>query len=295
VPSLIDLIGVYAIEILLLAVVIVLLFASLLWRLLERYYRQLWRWGRALWVRLVDQAPVQRLLDRYPRLWSFLGARFSPNSYLGLHLTLGVAFMLAATILFGSLASTVMAEENLVRFDQHLAAALHQHASPLEVRVFRVVTGFADTPALVALGVAVGLGLALGRRWLLLVSWAVTVTGSALLNTLLKAIFQRPRPEFEAPLLVERYWSFPSGHAMMSLAIYGMLAYLLLVFLEPHLARIGIALLVTLVLLIGFSRLYLGVHYFSDVIAGYTAGSVWLAIMISGTEVARRYRQIQQE
>lgn len=294
-PSLVNFIGVYALEILLVAIVAVLLFTGLLWRLLERYYRRLWRWGRALWLRLVGLAPVQRLLERYPRLWAFLGARFSPDSYLGLHLTLGVGFMLAAAILFGSLAGRVMADDSLVRFDQQLATALHQHASPFEAGLFRVVTRFADTPALVVLGVTVGLGLALRRRWLLLVSWAAAVGGSALFNRLLKAIFQRPRPEFEAPLLVEHYWSFPSGHAMMSLAIYGMLAYLLLVFLEPRLARLGVALLVALVLLIGFSRLYLGVHFFSDVVGGYVAGSVWLAIVVSGTEVARRYRQIQQE
>ena len=291
----IDLIGAYALEIILIAVVVVLLIVSLLWRLLEASYRQLWQWGRALWAQVIDLAPVRRLLNKYPRLWALLGARFSPDSYLGLHLTLGVLFMLAAVILFGSLAEQVVEEESLVRFDQDLAAALHQQASPLEVQIFRVVTKFADTPTLVVIDLVVGLALGLRRRWLLMGSWAITVIGGALLNTLLKAIFQRPRPEFETPLLIEQYWSFPSAHAMMSLVTYGMLAYLLLVFLEPHLARIGGALLVALVLLIGFSRLYLGVHYFSDVIAGYTAGSVWLAIMISGTEVARRYQQMQQE
>lgn len=286
-----DLIGAYALETILVTVVVVLLVAGLLWRLFEAYYRRLWQWGRAVWARLVELGPVRRLLNRYPRLWSVLGERFSPDSYLGLHLTLGVLFMLAAGILFGSLAERVVEQEELVRFDRHLAEALHQNASPLEARIFRVFTRLADTPVLVVIGVAVGLALALHRRWLLLASWAVTVPGSGLANMLLKAIFQRPRPEFETPLLVERYSSFPSGHAMISLATYGMLAYLLLIFVKPHLARPGLALLTALVLLIGFSRLYLGVHYFSDVIAGYTAGSVWLAIMISGAEVARRYQQ----
>lgn len=291
--ALADFIGAHALETITLTVIVVLLVAGLLWRLFEASYRRLWQWGRAVWARLVELAPVRRLLDRYPRLWSVLGARFSPDSYLGLHLTLGVLFMLAAGFLFGSLADQVLEEESLVRFDLDLAAALHQNASPLEARIFRVVTGFAGTPVLVVIGVTVGLALAQRRRWLLLVSWAVTVPGGGLANTLLKAIFQRPRPEFETPLLVEHFWSFPSAHAMMSLVTYGMLAYLLLIFVKPHLARLGLALLVTLVLLIGFSRLYLGVHYFSDVMGGYAAGSVWLAIMISGTEVARRYQQAQ--
>lgn len=290
--SLAGLIGTYALETITLTVIVVLLVTGLLWRLFETYYRRLWQWGQAVWARLVELAPARWLLDRYPRLWSVLGARFSPDSYLGLHLTLGVLFMLAAGFLFGSLADQVLEQESLVRFDLALAAALHQNASPLEASIFRVVTRFAGTPVLVAISLAVGLALALRRRWLLLASWAVTVPGGGLLNTLLKAIFQRPRPEFETPLLVERYWSFPSAHAMMSLVTYGMLAYLLLTFVKPHLARLGIALLVALVLLIGFSRLYLGVHYFSDVMGGYAAGLLWLAIIISGTEVARRYQQM---
>ena len=92
------------------------------------------------------------------------------------------------------------------------------------------------------------------------------------------------------PLLTARGWSFPSGHAMGSLVAYGMLAYLLL--RETHLGRHQRMLVIIsaalLVLLIGLSRLYLGVHYFSDVIGGYAAGVVWLAACISGLEIVRR-------
>jgi undecaprenyl-diphosphatase len=131
--------------------------------------------------------------------------------------------------------------------------------------------------------------LARRRQWLYLWTWAAAVGGSALLNRLIKDLFARPRPFFEHPLLLETSYSFPSGHAMESFAVYGMLAYFAVLTLRSWRARtavvIGVALLV---ILIGFSRMYLGVHYFSDVVAGYAAGGVWLSALITGAETIRR-------
>jgi undecaprenyl-diphosphatase len=105
-------------------------------------------------------------------------------------------------------------------------------------------------------------------------------------------MFHRTRPTWDVPLLTARGWSFPSGHAMGSLVAYGMLAYLLVRDPKGRPPRMAIvAGAVTLVLLIGLSRMYLGVHYFSDVVGGYAAGMVWLAACITGLEVARRMPQ----
>jgi len=125
--------------------------------------------------------------------------------------------------------------------------------------------------------------------WILLWTWLATVAGSALLNWLLKDFFQRPRPHFAHPLLVETSYSFPSGHAMESFVAYGMLAYFAVLALRTWEARVGVVCgAALLVVLIGFSRMYLGVHYFSDVIAGYAAGGVWLSALITGAETIRR-------
>jgi undecaprenyl-diphosphatase len=137
---------------------------------------------------------------------------------------------------------------------------------------------------MVLLGVIVAAILAWGRRWVFLGSWLAAVAGSAVLNHLLKVLFARPRPHFEHPLLVETSYSFPSGHAMESFVVYGMLAYFAVLALRSWESR-GAALLVVL---IGFSRMYLGVHYLSDVLAGYAAGGVWLSALITGTETIRR-------
>jgi undecaprenyl-diphosphatase len=130
------------------------------------------------------------------------------------------------------------------------------------------------------------------RRRVLLVGWVGALAGGALLDLALKLAFRRPRPVWESPYLAASGWSFPSGHAMGSLIAYGMLAYLLVLHLRSRSARLAVAAgAILLVLAIGFTRLFLGVHYFSDVMAGYAAGTVWLAVCVSGLEVLRRAGQ----
>jgi undecaprenyl-diphosphatase len=115
------------------------------------------------------------------------------------------------------------------------------------------------------------------------------LAGGEALDQLLKELFARPRPSFVDPLLLETGYSFPSGHAMMSLVTSGMLAYFAVLALQSWRARVAVIFgAALLALLIGFSRIYLGVHYFSDVVAGFAAGAIWLSILITGMEIIRR-------
>ena len=140
------------------------------------------------------------------------------------------------------------------------------------------------------MGLAVLVVLLIGRRWLIVVGWVVALGGGGLLNVVLKAQFHRVRPMFTNPWLTETGWSFPNGFAG-GLRDAG---------LPPH-RRLALrfrwivaALSAGLVLVIGFSRIYLGVHFFSDVVAGYAAATMWLSICISGCEVARPRPRIRQ-
>jgi undecaprenyl-diphosphatase len=120
----------------------------------------------------------------------------------------------------------------------------------------------------------------------------IGLAGGSLLNLVLKGVWERPRPSFAAPFTVAGGWSFPSGHAMGSLIGYGLLAYVLLPSVRRHGARLVVIVSTTVLIgSIGFSRLYLGVHYFSDVIGGYAAGTVWLGACVSGLETVRRRRR----
>lgn len=99
-----------------------------------------------------------------------------------------------------------------------------------------------------------------------------------MLNYILKLIFSRTRP-IDINIITETGYSFPSGHAMISLAIYGFLAYLLWKS-DYKYKKIGVSLLVLLIVLIGISRIYLGVHYTSDVIAGFIVSLGYLLLFI---------------
>jgi len=141
-------------------------------------------------------------------------------------------------------------------------------------------------------GLVVALGVLVRGQGLLLCGWVATLVGGGVLDMTLKYLIQRPRPVYASPLLHSASWSFPSGHAMGSLDGYGMLAYLLVVcWAERRRTRLTIVVVVALLAgAIGVSRLYLGVHYFSDVVAGYAAGLLWLSACITGLEMARRQR-----
>ena len=258
-----------------------------------------YRWVATHQVRLVEYGaaalsypPVTRLRTRYGRQLLWLRRRLTPGEYLGLHLTLGLVAAAGCLWLFGGLAEDVVNNDPLVRFDLAIATALHDLATPPLTTFFLVVTalGSIETIALVGLAGAVNFGVR--RRWLHLGTWLAAVAGGAALNQLLKALFGRPRPYFEHPLVLETSYSFPSGHAMEALVLYGMLAYFAVLTFRTWRIRTAIVFgAALLVLLIGFSRMYLGVHYFSDVVAGYAAGGVWLSTCITAMEFARRSKQ----
>jgi undecaprenyl-diphosphatase len=242
--------------------------------------------------RALSYPPVVRLRERYDRELMWLWRRLTPGQYLGLHLTLGLAFAAGFLWLFGGLAEDVLTNDPLVRYDRAIAAHLHSLVTPPLTTFFLIVTAFGSIEAVALIGVVVAAILAWRRRWLYLGTWLAAVGGGVVLNQLLKGLFARPRPFFEHPLLVETSYSFPSGHAMESLVVYGMLAYFAVLALKTWRARTAVVFgTALLVLLIGLSRMYLGVHYFSDVLAGYAAGGVWLCALITGAETVRRGKE----
>ena len=232
---------------------------------------------------------VARLRARYDAQLRWLLGRLTPGQYLGLHLTLGLALVAGCLWLFGGLAEDVVTGDSIVRIDRSVADYLHSSATPPLTAFFLVVTAFGSTEAILVLAVLVAAFFSWGRRWLYLGTWLAAVGGGAVLGQLLKALFARPRPFFEHPLLVESSYSFPSGHAMESLVAYGILCYFAVLALRTWRARMAVVFgTALLVLLIGLSRMYLGVHYLSDVAAGYAAGGVWLSALITAAETLRR-------
>ena len=218
--------------------------------------------------------------------------RFVRGEYLGLHLTLGLLISMAALWLFGGITEDVIHHDPLTPFDLTWLDWFHGHATSTGLQIFGAISWLGSPAMMTALGLVVALVLLCRRHMLLLGGWAATLVGGGVLEMTLKHIIQRPRPVYASTFLHGTSFSFPSGHALGSLVVYGMLAYLLVVFwTERRRTRLTIVLVAALLTVaIGVSRLYLGVHYFSDVVAGYAAGLLWLSACITGLEMARRQR-----
>ena len=235
--------------------------------------------------------PVARLRGRYDRELRWLLRRLTPGEYLGLHLTVGLLLAVVCLWFFGDLAEDVVTNDQLVRFDQAVAIVLHRTAIPALTAFFLVVTALGSVEVLGLLGLIVAAIYGLRRRWLHVATWLAALAGGAVLNQLLKELFARPRPSFADPLLSETSYSFPSGHAMLSLVVYGLMTYFAVLALRTWRARTAVVFgAALLVVLIGVSRMYLGVHYFSDVLAGFAVGGWWLSTLITGMETIRRRR-----
>jgi membrane protein DedA with SNARE-associated domain/membrane-associated phospholipid phosphatase len=241
-------------------------------------------------VKRIGGSPyVRRVRARYPRAWSFVAGRLAVSEYLGLHLTIGLGLSLGALWLFAGIAEDIIHHDPLTQFDLTIAEAFRRHASPTGVAIAKGVSFLGSPVFIAAWGLAVIGVLLVRRQYPLLLGLVAALAGGSLLDVALKLLFHRARPTWDVPLLTAHGFSFPSGHAMGSLVAYGMLAYLLVRAARSRWQRVApIACAVGLALLIGLSRMYLGVHYFSDVIGGYAAGVVWLATCISGLEVLRR-------
>lgn len=158
-------------------------------------------WGEAL----LTYPPVARLRRRYATQLRWMQRRLTPGQYLGLHLTLGLLAATGSLWLFGGLVEDLLTGDPIVRFDRVVDDYLHSHATPPLTTFFLVVTAFGSLEAMVILGVVVAAVLARGRRWTLLGTWLAAVAGSAVLDWLLKGLFQRPRPTSRTPC-----WSRPA-------------------------------------------------------------------------------------
>lgn len=208
--------------------------------------------------------------------------------YVSLYLIVGLTLSSICLWLFAELAEEVLSGAQITVLDLELANALYTRATPLGTFVFRLVTAFGGV-GIIVVGLLVGVVLIARRRWSALVIWIIALVGGGLLNLEMKALFARPRPAFATPLLVEHNFSFPSGHAMSSIITYGVLAYFLWREFRGRATRLLIVVATTvLVLLIGVSRLTLGVHYLSDVVGGFIAGGIWLGVCIAALSILHR-------
>lgn len=196
--------------------------------------------------------------------------------------TIGISSLIvcvAIVYILGELFEEVW-EKDAFRFDTTFLLWLHQFANSNWDRLALTVTNFAN-PAIVVPSVFISFSIMYWRNYLSEAKmFAIACFGAFILNTQLKLVFSKPRPQLFPQLIKETSFSFPSGHALGSLVLYGFLGYVLAA-IYPKYALVIYALTGAMILAIGTSRLYLGVHWPTDVIAGYGVGFLWLMTCIT--------------
>lgn len=224
----------------------------------------------------------------------FVQQRLTPAGYLGLHLTIGAVCILLAGWWLGGIVQDLLAHDPLIAVDLRLAAWFNAHATAPLTRIAQAITFWGSAVLVVVAIVVSAVLLAWRRAWYGLLALAVTMGGGELLNLALKQLFQRPRPEFAHPTALASGYSFPSGHTMAATLFYGWLAAWVVSRVAAWRWRVLAPLLACLIVtLVALSRIYLGLHYLSDVMAAEAAGLMWLAIGLTGVETLRRYRNPQ--
>lgn len=199
--------------------------------------------------------------------------------FLSLSLLIGLGAAVAALIFFSWLTDQVF-EGDAEQFDEATRAAVHTLASPAMTVIMRFFSFVGSTLMLTILTAIVIVWLAI-RRWGREAKlFAITMIGGSLLNMTLKLTFKRTRPiPFFDPWPPETY-SFPSGHSLMSACFFGALAAILNARIKKRRARVIMWVFATVMFLaVGFSRIYLGVHHTTDVIAGFAAALIWIQVV----------------
>lgn len=236
--------------------------------------------GHSVKHAVITNPDVQELVRKHPSLFQFLGQRFSQESFTGLPLTLLSVAFFYVLILFGGVVDDYLTGDPIIAADIRIANLIPLFRSPELIKFFFWITLLGKWQVLLGfMGAVIGTLWILEKRWYIIPLF-LSFAGSEVFTTLGKTIFHRPRPDLQ--VYAEHSFSFPSGHATLAVSFYGFITYLLISSVSGWRAKVNLFFGgVIVIFLIGVSRLYLGVHYLSDVWSGYLVGALWLLIGIS--------------
>ena len=192
-------------------------------------------------------------------------------------------FALAAIVLFAcGWLVTGPYKGAVAGFDSNIRYFMRQIQSPMWTTILLIVTKLGSTLYLVIIGSVAGIAFIVLRWFRALMLFVITMAGQAILHHGSKWYFARPRPPALMSYKDVESWSFPSGHAVAALCMYGAIAWIFATRTENAAAKFGVAASAAiLIFLIGMSRTYIGLHYPTDVVAGFLAAFVWTAAVMS--------------
>ena len=194
-------------------------------------------------------------------------------------LRFSISIVFATALLFGMIALNVVTGVGMPLLDAQVALYLHQHASAGLIRWMSLVSWLHSIVAMIIYTCVIAILAVRMRLWRRLSMLALCVVGGMLLNVLMKFAFHRVRPHFVDPVLTLNSYSFPSGHVAAATIFYGL--GVMWVFGRTrsiHWRSLAVVVASLAIALVGFSRMLLGVHYLSDIVAAFAESVAWLAL-----------------
>jgi membrane-associated phospholipid phosphatase len=242
---------------------------------------------------IAERPAVDWVRSHYPRQWRFLGRRFAPGEAAGLTLTVGAAAVLALGVSFEQMLDSVLERDGITLVDRPVLHFLATHRQPWSITAAEVISDIGSPLGVAVTGLLVGSVLAVLRRsWLPLLVVVLGGAGIAVINTTVKRLVSRSRPPQLTAVLGEHGFSFPSGHTTGTTAVWLLLAWMIGHWVIGR--RAGRVMVWTGALLmiaaVGLTRIYLGVHFLTDVLAGWALGAAWavtIALVATVWEHAR--------
>lgn len=228
---------------------------------------------------ILKNEDVRELIKNHPIFFGFARQRLNIRKFSGLPLTLLViAFLYISSILFG-VAKNIITSGPIIAADVRVENLLYAFRDFELVKIFTWITVLAKWQIIISFAATISLTLWLWKRKSYIIPLWVTIVGSGLSNMIGKIAFHRERPE--VALYAENTFSFPSGHSTIAVAFFGFIIYILLRHARKWEYKINIFFGgLAIILAVGLSRLYLGVHFLSDVWGGYLLGLLWLVVGI---------------
>ena len=260
-------------------IVILAIALSLTTRWVRDHRDLLERW----WARFVNRTSIIRLRNRYRSQIDFIKARLDPGRRAGLFLTIGLVFAALTSWGFGAIVQDVLGGDELALSDRPVVSffALHRDGGlTAAMKIVTLLGGTVFVTAVLAITAVIAYMKTRSPRWPTFLS--ATIIGAVALDNVVKFLVKRPRPDFH-PLVHPFGSSFPSDHAVAAVALCGSIAYIVTRKTSWRAAVWVWAAATFVPILVGLSRVYLGAHWPTDVIAGLTLGAFWIAVTATAT------------
>jgi membrane-associated phospholipid phosphatase len=241
-----------------------------------------------------DHPLVVRAEQRYRGQIKFLVRRLKPEGAFGLSFTVGLAALAVSVWIFGGVLHDVLAHEEIALIDAPIVSYIAIHRLPWLTTCMESITYLGSAALLTAIVIAGSLCLRVRTgSWRPLLLLASAAVGAMTLDTVLKFSIARPRPATEWMVGSAVGWAFPSGHTTESTSVYVALAYLIAETQAAWRTKVQLlAFALMVAFLIGISRIYLGVHWPTDVMSGWALGIAWLAVVFPSSSTVENARAV---